>query len=311
MRALVTGAGGFVGQYLVQHLQACGDEVLGTYVEDTLPAPLWPRTCRMERLDVCEVKDCVELLGKFQPEAVYHLGGIAFVPELENDLERALLVNVAGVNNIFRAAHLLEQPTKILLVSSAEVYGRIRPDQLPLTEASPINPTNNYSLSKAMAELVAKRYEQIGKVTALIMRPFNHTGAGQNNRFVASSFAYQLSQIAKGKLEAVMRVGNLDVRRDFSDVRDIVRGYRLAVEKGRGSYILGSGRAITIRSILDRLIQASGVKVKIETDPTRVRSMEIPEVYGDYRKAREELGWQPQYDFNQTLDEMYKYWAER
>lgn len=301
MRALVTGACGFVGRYLVEHLLSCGDEVLaGTFQSNhALRVPTVP-------LDVTSVASCLEVLNRFKPDVIYHLAGIAFVPEAEDNFDRALLVNVGGTNNLYRTCHLLNRGIKILYVSSAEVYGRISPAELPLRETTATRPANNYSLSKLMAEQVAARYDQFGNVHSVIARPFNHIGPGQNDRFVASSFAHQLAQIARGEAPARIRVGNLDACRDFSDVRDIVRGYRSAMERGRGIYNFGSGRAHSIRWLLDTLIEVSGLTVEIETDPERFRAAEVPELYGDISKARVELGWEPRYDLRTTLGEIYQ-----
>jgi GDP-4-dehydro-6-deoxy-D-mannose reductase len=157
-----------------------------------------------------------------------------------------------------------------------------------------------------MAEQVAQRYQQFGYVRTIIARPFNHIGPGQDSRFVVSSFCEQLTKISKGQSAPIIKVGNLDARRDFSDVRDIVRAYRLAAISGQGVYNFGSGRAISIKSILDQLIKISGVNVTIEQDPTRMRPSEVPIVYGSFEKAYKELGWKPEISIEQTLQDTYK-----
>ncbi|NLF24793.1 MAG: NAD-dependent epimerase/dehydratase family protein [Deltaproteobacteria bacterium] len=304
MRALVTGAGGFVGQHLVRHLLECGDEVMGV---DMRAAPeLIDTEYTFRELNVCDGEACARLIGDFKPEVVYHLAAIAFVPEAENNFDRTLSINVGGTNNIVRTCHLLHSGATVLYVSSAEVYGKFEPDKLPLTEEAPLRPANNYSLSKVMGELVLQRYAQDGYVRGVIVRPFNHIGPGQDGRFVASSFAQQLAQIAKGQAEPVLRTGNLEAQRDFSDVRDIVRGYRLVAQKGSGVYNLCSGRAVSIRSMLDMLIQISGLQVRMEKDPSRMRASEIPVMYGSFEKARRELGWQPDHSLESTLTEIYQ-----
>lgn len=235
---------------------------------------------------------------------------MAFVPEAENNFLQALHVNVVGTSNIYRIAHIIGLGCTVLYVSSAEVYGKIDPKNLPITEGVPLNPANNYSLSKSMAEMVTWRYAQLGNLKSVVVRPFNHIGPGQSSQFVVSSFAEQLAQIAHKKRPAVIQVGNLEARRDFSDVRDIVRAYRLAVVQGQGIYNLGSGRAIAIKSILDRLIQISGLTVEISQDAARMRAAEVPEIYGSYAKAKKELGWEPQINFDQTLESVYRYWFD-
>lgn len=305
MRALVTGACGFVGGYLIPHLCAAGDEVLGTVLPEaagrTYPYPT-------VALDVTDSVAVFETIYNFKPDIIYHLAGMAFVPEAEENFVRALTINVGAVSHIFRACHLLDNKATVVVVSSADMYGRIQPADLPLTEETPIRPASNYGLSKAMAELVPERYTQFGQVRAVIARPFNHIGPGQNERFVASNFARQLALIGAGKTAPVLRVGDLEARRDFSDVRDVVAGYRLAGIKGNGLYTFCSGRAVSIRTLLDTLITVSGVSVTVEIDPARLRQVETPEIYGSYAKAERELGWRPTISLEQSLRDIYERW---
>lgn len=307
MKALVTGANGFAGHYLVQHLLSQGDQVLGGVVTEVTPD--FP--CQTVAMDVQNLEQCREVVATYDPEVIYHLAGMAFAPRAESDFNAALLLNVGGVHNVLRAAEVLGRPTKVLIVSSAEVYGRVSPADLPLTENCAVRPAHNYSLSKLLAETVAQRFAQYGHVDPIIVRPFNHIGPGQSRDFVVSSFAYQLAQIQLGKQDAVIEVGNLEAKRDFTDVRDIVRAYRLALTKGRGIYNLGSGKSIAIQQILDMLIEISGLKVTVKPDPSRMRRAEVPEVYGSYDRAQSELGWEPQLPLRDTLRSVYEYWVRQ
>lgn len=312
MRSLVTGAAGFVGRHLIEHLTEAGDNVLGT----DLFIPEGPNLCPIEQLDVRNFDEVAKLFSFFKPEAIYHLAGMSFVPDAESNFDAALKANVLGTNSIYRVCHLLELRSVIVCISSAEIYGKVTPNGLPITESSPIQPMNNYSLSKAMSELVAGRYEskmneQGGGLRSVVMRPFNHIGPGQNPKFVTSAFAQQLARIAKGKVEPFVQVGNLEAQRDFSDVRDIVRGYRLAALKGSGTYILCSGKPVAIRALLEQLISVSGLKVDIVQDPERMRGPEVPVLYGSYEKAKAELGWEPKIELKDTLRDIYNYWLGR
>lgn len=307
MRILITGAGGFVGRYLTRHLLQCRDEVLATDLRADNSAP----ECPVQELDVCSPDDVTRVLSGFKPDVVFHLAGMTFVPDAEGNFEGALKANVLGTNSIFRMAYLLERPCTIVFISSAEVYGKVDPKDLPITEETPVTPTNNYSLSKAFAELVANRYGRAKSPRCLIMRPFNHIGPGQSPRFVASAFASQLARIAKGKAPPAVKVGNLEAQRDFSDVRDIVRAYRMAAERGSGIYNLCSGKPVAISSILDQLIAVSGLNVQVVQDPERMRGPEVPVLYGSFEKAGRELGWTPEYALQDTLRDLYKYWLER
>lgn len=297
MRALVTGANGFVGRHLVKHLIEEGDEVTGTFIGDR------PSTfeCELTPLDINAPDNVYSVLKKVKPAVIYHLAGMAFVPDAEADFHAVLAVNVGGTANIFRQSHLLELGVTVLCVSSAEVYGKVSPADLPLRENSPIRPANNYGLSKRMGELVAERYDRQGSVKGIIARPFNHIGAGQDHRFVAPSFALQLARLAVQGGQNAIQVGNLDARRDFSDVRDIVRGYRLAVAKGKGIYNFGSGRSVSIRELLDSLIAECGRQVEVHLDPARMRPAEIPDLFGSIEKAKEELGWSPRFSLKETI----------
>jgi GDP-4-dehydro-6-deoxy-D-mannose reductase len=304
MRALITGATGFVGRHLVNHLLECGDEVLGTYLGE---APKdFP--CQIVPLDITDSFRCQILISEYKPDTIFHLAAIAFVPEAEKDFRRTMDINVTGTHNIYRACDVLQQRLSVVLVSSGEVYGKISPDLVPITETVPQNPNNNYSLSKAMAELVALRYSASGLMRPVVMRAFNHIGPGQHRSFVVSSFAEQLAQIKLGKLPPIVRVGNLEAKKDFTDVRDVVRAYRLAAEKGSGVYNIGSNKAVSVRELLDTLIDISGVKVSVEVDPLRYRPIDVKEVRCSYDKAKTELGWTPKISTRQSLEDAFNLW---
>jgi GDP-4-dehydro-6-deoxy-D-mannose reductase len=306
MRALVIGAAGFVGKYLVEHLLEQGDQVFAGTLKE--PIPQLPDTTFS--VDITDAGSAAELIQRSRPEVVYHLAGISFVPEAEQNFDKTLLVNVGGTNNVLRQAHLFSKETKVVFVSSAEVYGQVKPDDLPIRESTPLRPANNYSLSKRMAELLAERYVRQGALKCTIVRPFNHIGPGQDPRFVASSFAQQLARIALGKAPAVMRVGNLEARRDFSDVRDIVRAYRLLAQGPDGVFNLGSGVPRSIQSLLDTLIRVSGVSVKVDQDPARMRGPEVPELFTSFAKAESAVGWKPSISFERSLEDIYRHWHD-
>jgi GDP-4-dehydro-6-deoxy-D-mannose reductase len=306
MRTLVLGAEGFVGGHLVTHLLSEGDEVYcGVHAKSE------SRFEHTLKVDITDSTGVLEAIERVQPHVVYHLAGISFVPEAEENFEKALAINVAGTANVAKACHQLNANVSLVFASSAEVYGAISAADLPITEELPVRPANNYSLSKRMAELAIERYAQLGRVRCSIARPFNHIGPGQDRRFVTASFALQLAKIAHGKAPAVLRVGNLEARRDFSDVRDIVRAYRLLASGGGGVYNLGSGRALSIQRVLDMLLKLSGVSVTIEQDPERMRGPETPEVFGSHQKARAECGWFPIVPIERSLEDVYRYWYDR
>jgi GDP-4-dehydro-6-deoxy-D-mannose reductase len=302
MRALVTGACGFVGPHLVRHLHSMGDEVAGTYrnARNAKPANSYV-------LDLYDRNAVGAMVREFKPDVVYHLAGMSFVPEANSNFPKALELNV-GVTEVLLSVCTEEAPAvKLVYVSSGEVYGRVA-DTLPFVETMPVDPANYYSLTKAMAEMLVWNYRH--KLSSVIARPFNHIGPGQDVRFVTSTFANQLAQIAHGLQEPVIRVGNLDAERDFTDVSDVVRGYRLAALKGRGVYNFCSSTPVAIKRILHELIAAAQIKVTIQQDLERMRPSENPVVYGSFDRALQDLEWKPLVSLKESLKGVYDYWYE-
>jgi GDP-4-dehydro-6-deoxy-D-mannose reductase len=306
MRSLVLGAGGFVGRHLVEHLVEQGDEVfagvqvLRDGVQNVSELPV----------DITDSESVANALAQCQPEVVYHLAGISFVPEAQEDFGRTLRVNVGGTAHVAHQSVLAGCVKSLVFVSSAEVYGAVLPSQLPICESTEVKPLNNYSLSKRMAELAVESFSRSGNLRCAIARPFNHIGPGQDRRFVTASFALQLARIAHRQVPAVMRVGNLEARRDFSDVRDIVRGYRLLAVSGSGVFNLGSGRSRPVQQALDTLVSISGLEVSIEQDLERMRGPEVSELYGSYEAIRKACGWEPRISFERSLEDVYRYWYD-
>lgn len=302
MRALVTGACGFVGPHLIKHLQSFGDEVAGTYRNARHANP--PKSYVLDLFDRTAV---VAMIRDFKPDVIYHLAGMSFVPEANSNFPKAIELNVGVTEVLLRACSEEASAAKFIFISSGEVYGRVT-ETLPFVESLPLDPANYYSLTKAMAEMLVRNYGH--KISCIIARPFNHIGPGQDVRFVTSTFANQLAQIAHGMKDPVIRVGNLEAERDFTDVRDVVRGYRLAALKGRGVYNFCSGRPVSIRSILDELIAVAQIRVTIEQDLQRMRPSENPVVYGSFDRAWQDLEWQPLISLKEGLRGVYNYWYD-
>ena len=307
MRALVIGAGGFVGQYLLRHLLDQGDFVIATTNTGTGGLDGY----EAYDLDITDAQATTDLILKIRPDVVYHLAAIAFVPQAESDFQGTLAVNVAGTAHVARGCSLLGTKPAMLLVSSAEVYGHVKPSELPVREENPLRPANNYSLSKRMAELVVERYDRQGAIRSCIARPFNHIGPGQDPRFVASNFALQLARVVLGLASPILEVGNLEARRDFSDVRDIVRAYRTLAVSQTGVFNLGSGRSFSIKELLDTLIDISGVKVEIRQDENRMRGPEVPDLFGSNDKASTLSSWNPTIPFRKSLEDVYRFWFDK
>lgn len=313
MRTLITGGVGFVGPHLASHLVKCGDDVAVTYLytEKDPPVPL-PKATQTIALDITKKDEVDQVIKLLQPDAVYHLAARTFVPTSEQDPKDVFDVNVFGLMNLLDAVAKYSPASRVLYVSSAEVYGDPWPGTLPLSENALMRPINVYGASKASADLSAFAFAHKESIHVVRARPFPHTGPGQRPNFALSSFARQLAQIKLGRAEPVVRVGNLEVKRDYSDVSDIVRGYREALLNGARSeaYNLCSGRSVEIKELLQMLIKIAEVEVEVVVDPALVRPVDIIDCYGSYQKANKDFGWKPRIDLEGTLSSLFAYWVE-
>ncbi|MBN1268099.1 MAG: GDP-mannose 4,6-dehydratase, partial [Kiritimatiellae bacterium] len=282
-------------------LQEAGHEVSGL---DHESAPGLPAE-RMVTGDVRNPDTVAEAVRHLNPEACVHLAGIAFVPTGWSDPHLVFSVNLTGTINVLEAFRQHAPKARLLFVTSSEVYGRT-PGPAPLTEAAPLAPANPYACSKMAADVMALLYARRYGMPAMTARPDNHTGPGQSDLFVTVAFATQLAAIAAGKAEPVLRVGNLDNVRDFTDARDVVRAYRLLVERGRAgeAYNIASGREVSVRVLLDGLCSVAGTYPRIEVDPQRYRPTDARPVL-DTAKLRNDVGWAPRIPLQQTLHDIY------
>jgi GDP-4-dehydro-6-deoxy-D-mannose reductase len=307
MKAFITGASGFVGQFLWQALDKTGWQVFGCCLGKP---PLLKQSDRFFTLDICDTSQVYSIFRDVQPTAVFHLAAMSFVPDCEKDFQKALAVNVGGTKVVAEAIAGLSNNPALVFVSSGNVYGDITEDVLPLTEDSPVSPTNMYSLTKVMAEEVIRTYSRTGRFRAVIFRPFNHIGPGQSEHFVVSNFARQFARMKLGKRSRRLDVGNLDAKRDFTDVRDIVAAYIQGACSGSGTYLLGSGRPHSILEIVRKFEVLTGIDVELVEDSVRVRSGKSEEVIPlvSCEKVRQELEWSPQISLDQSLMDVYQYW---
>src|SRR5579859_1658800 len=274
MRALITGINGFVGGHLAEHLLLHGDcDLYGVARQSTLSLPQLRGKVELIIADLGRPDEIIPTLERVHPDVIFHLAAQAYVPRSFDDPEHTLITNILPQLHLFQALLRLKQNPLLLIISSNEIYGQVRPDELPLSEATPLRPVNPYAVSKATQDLLALQYHISHQLRTIRLRPFNHIGPRQSEHFVASSFAAQIARIEAGQQAAVLRVGNLQAERDFSDVRDMVRAYALAATHARvgAVYNIGSGRAVSIRWILDTLITFSERDIAIEPDPQRMR----------------------------------------
>ena len=319
MRILVTGACGFVGPYLVKALQDLGGhEVVASVHSHALGdraacegESLKSLASSVVELDVTDKMACGELIGELRPDCVYHLAGLAFAPDAAAHFERALSVNVQGPFNVCQALADHCPEARMIFASSGEVYGAISDDELPIREEQPLRPMNPYSLTKVQAEDALCYFGRRTGLQIVIARPFNHFGPGQSEKFVTAAFASQLARIAVGKQPPQLSVGNLEARRDFTDVRDIIDGYVSLLGVEAGNYNLCSGKAPSIQELLDILIEESGISVEIQQDPERMRPAEVAEVRGSYDKIHTACNWMPKRELRESLRDLYRYWLEK
>jgi len=312
MRVLILGATRFAGGYLAAELVREGDEVWGT---GRVAADGGTRSKSVEAggqtvpLVACDVTDrgsVTAALEASRPDAVVLLAGLASVPAANRDPAAAYAVNAVGAANVLEQTLRYAADTRVLLVTSSEIYGEVLEGELPLTEESALRPNSIYAASKAAGDLAGRAFALAKGADVVRVRPFNHTGPGQKTDFVCPDFASQVAAIARGQKDPVMEVGNLDARRDFSDVRDIVRGYVAALKRGRSAeaYNLCAEKAIRIGDILNDLCRLAGVAPEVRTAEHRRRRAEVPAVWGSAAKARDELGWSPTTPWQQTLADL-------
>ena len=303
LRVLITGAGGFVGHHLSAHLGSVQSKarLIGTtlFPSETVHEAVNDQ----HRIDLKDYGQVRSLLAECRPDAIYHLAAQAFVPRSFEDPWETLENNIRAQLNIIAACLELDIRPRILIVSSAEIYGAVEPNQLPMNEDTAIRPTNPYSVSKVAQDMLGLQYYLSHDLPIMRARPFNHIGPGQNDRFVAPAFAKQIAAIEEGQGDAVIYVGNLEAKRDFTDVRDIVRAYQMIVEGGQPgeAYNIASGAAHSIRHLLDTLLGLTEVEIEVRVDRSRLRPVDVPEIRGDSSKLRCDTGWQPELTFEATL----------
>lgn len=293
----MTGATGFVGRWLVRELEAAGHEVVASGDQD--------------RLDVTDRAAVEAAVAAARPDAIAHLAAVSFGPEAGREPERALAVNVGGTINVVQALGSLGRPAILLVPGSSEVYGPPDPVDLPLVESAPIRPRAPYALTKAAQEALALRLGHEGGIRVVVCRSFNHTGPGQRLDFAIPAFASRILA-AQAAGERRIRVGNIDVRRDIGDVRDVARAYRLLLELAHDGGTpteglvanVATGTSIAMRDAIAGLSAAAGYSVELDPDPGLIRSDDAPDVRGDSTRLRELTGWRPEIPLEQTLKDV-------
>ncbi|MBQ4534625.1 MAG: GDP-mannose 4,6-dehydratase [Ruminococcus sp.] len=307
MKALIIGGAGFVGGYLIRELDSAGQEVFATCLENENISG----NCSVRTLNILDADAVSEVIGEIKPDVIYHLAAQSSVslswkkPQLTAD------INVIGTINVLEAVKNCEKKDiRLILIGSGEEYGFIRKDACPLTEEEPLNPGNIYAATKACQGMLGEIYARAYKMDIIMVRAFNHSGPQQLPMFVISDFCRQIALIEKGDSPAVMSVGNLAAKRDFTDVRDVVRAYRLLGEKGVSgrTYNVGRGKAVEIQYILDTALSFSQKEIEVKQDPARMRASDIPVIEPDVSRISGDTGWKAEISMEKTIEDTLNYW---
>ena len=329
VRALITGISGFVGSHLAEYLLDHTDwQVAGTVYgpEDNIEhlrdrLELYPA-------ELSELETVTSILERAKPDYIFHLAAQPLVSLSRRDPWGTLAINIRLQLNILEAVARLGSSTlrqspstssggtsgqaRILVVGSSEEHGQVQPDELPIKETNPLRPTSPYAVSKVAQDMLGLQYHLSHKLYTVRVRSFNHVGPRQRPGFVAPDFASQIAEAEAGLREPVIQVGNLEPQRDFSDVRDVVRGYHLLITRGEPGevYNLGSEQAHSVGEILETLLALSKVPITVEQDPARLRPTDVPVIVGDCTRIREQTGWRTTISFQDSLQDVLDYWRE-
>lgn len=315
-KVLITGIAGFAGSHLAELLlQKGGYDVYGLcrarskmdHIEEI------KTKLHLEDADLLDSHSLYATIARIKPDYIFHLAAQSFVPTSWVSPSVTLEVNIIGSANLFEAVRQAGIDPVIQIACSSEEYGLVHPNEIPIKETNPLRPQSPYAVSKVAMDYLGYQYFCSYNMRIIRTRGFNHTGPRRGETFVTSNFAKQVALIEKGKQEAIIKVGNLEAERDWTDVRDMVRGYLVAVEKcdPGEEYNVCSGKAVKIRDMLNILLSFSKVKVETQEDPSRMRPSDVPILIGENKKFVGKTGWKPEIPFEKTMEDLLNYWRER
>lgn len=307
---LIIGSAGFVGNYLIKE---CVNQKIETY-GTKLPHEKMNLKCDgIFDLDLLKMDNIVEVLNKVKPKAIVNLSAQSSVGLSWKDPGLTIDVNIKGAVNLLEAVRIYDKDTRVLMISSSEEYGKQTSERCIIDEEQVVNPSNPYAVTKASQTLFTKLYNDAYHMNIITMRAFNHIGPGQNLGFVVPDFCEQIVDIESGKKEPIIKVGNLSAFRDFTDVRDIVKGYVEVLKHGKRNsvYNIGSGRSIEIKKILETLLSMAKVEIEVIVDPEKFRPMEVKLIEANISKIQKDVGYQPEISLQQTLKETLEYFRKK
>jgi GDP-4-dehydro-6-deoxy-D-mannose reductase len=308
MKALIIGAAGFVGRHLIHHMHKTTDWQV--YVTKIAHEPMISGVDVVFDLNILNPDEISQVLNDVRPDYIFHLAAQSSVALSWKKPALTVDINVKGTVHLLDAIASLDYKPRVLLIGSGEEYGFIRPGELPISEENPLRPGNIYAATKAAQNMIGRIYAQSYHLDILMVRAFNHIGPDQAPIFVVADFCKQVAEIEANMRPAVIKVGNLQAKRDFTDVRDVVRAYCLLMEKGESAqiYNVGSGHAISIEELLNMILSFSKVKIEVMIDSERMRPSDIPIIEADVNKLRQATQWETEIPLIQTLQQTLDYW---
>lgn len=310
MTILITGATGFAGRHLIDCLHVNGTkDIYGTY-HSRKPGQAEISVLNLRQLDITDGKSVNQLMDEIRPKEIYHLAAVSTTTV--DDPKLYYRVNFDGTVNLLEAVRQIVPDCRVLYVSSANIYGPVPEQDQPIREERAPCPVNHYAAAKAAADLASLTYG-INGMNLIRVRPFNHTGPGQENSFVCSRMAQLTAEISLGLREPVIEAGNLDAARDFTDVRDVVEAYRMLLQKGRPgeAYNVCSGEIYSVREIISLFSQLVGKEIRVKSRSDLLRGTDIAVLRGCREKITRETGWRPKFSLLQTLHDLFYFWKRR
>jgi len=312
---LITGVTGFVGSHMAELLLSEGFEVHGLCRWRSRKENIegLKKEVHLIEGDLLDAHSLQKVMMDVRPTHVFHLAAQSYVPASWTSPAVTLEINIVGPCNLFEAVRAAKISPLIQIACSSEEYGLVKPDEVPIKETNPLRPLSPYGVSKVAMDFLGYQYFRSYDMKIVRTRGFNHTGPRRGDVFAESSFAKQIVEIEKKQKEPIIQVGNLEAERDYTDVRDMVRGYLMAVEKGVPGevYNICTGKAVKISKVLEILLSLSKVKVKVEQDPARMRPSDVPILLGDNSKFVKQTGWKPQIPFEKTMADLLNYWRKK